>query len=123
MDELIKFLIEYLGPLLQALPAVILFGTVVKVAVDFFAQPLQGRFPEWPWDLLWYVAFFFGVIVGWFAELNVFSTYVDNQLLGRILSSVLVGGGAPMVHTVINESLKSIKQIQLRFENKNNGTG
>ena len=85
---------------MDALASAVLLAVVVKAVLDYIAEPLRTKFPQL--DLWWfnYVALVCGAVVAWFAELNLFASQVPNPILGRILTALVVGGGAKMLNDV-----------------------
>jgi hypothetical protein len=71
--------------------------------VDWIAAPIRQRYPEL--DLWWmlYVALLTGALISWLAGVNLFAGLVENDLLGRILSALLVGGGASLIHDIFDD--------------------
>ena len=79
-----------------------LLAIVNSKLVDYLAAPLKKRFPDL--DLWWllYVSLATGFAIGWFGSVNLFAGYVDNVLLGRVLSSLLVGGGSSLIYDIFD---------------------
>ena len=44
-----------------------------------------------------------GAALGWFSEVNLFEGLIP-VLVGRIVTSLLVGGGSQIVHAVVNKA-------------------
>jgi uncharacterized membrane protein YkvI len=95
MDELIKIL----GPLTPLVVAVLLAVTNSEI-VDYIKKPIERKFPKV--DLWWfiYVGLATGFIIGWFANINLFAGVVDESILGRILTAILIGGGSSLIYKV-----------------------
>ena len=56
--------------------------------------------PRW-W--LIYVSMVAGAALGWFAQVNLFEGLIP-VLVGRIVTSALVGGGSQAVHALVNKA-------------------
>lgn len=84
----------------HAVQVALLLAVVVKVILDYVAKPVRSKFPDL--DLWWfdYVALALGAVVTWFAALNLFTPTLTNQLIGRILTALLVGGGAKLINDI-----------------------
>lgn len=81
----------------------LLLAVVNSKIVDYVADPFRKKFPKA--DLWWliYVALATGAAIGWFAQINLFAEIVPNVLLGRVLTSILIGGGASLLHDVFDK--------------------
>ena len=81
----------------------LLLAVVNSKIVDYVADPVRKHWPDA--DLWWliYVSLATGAAVGWFAEVNLFSAIVPNVVLGRVLSSILIGGGASLLHDIFDK--------------------
>jgi hypothetical protein len=81
----------------------LLLAVVNSKIVDYVADPVRKKFPDA--DLWWliYVSLATGAAVGWFAEINLFREIVPNVILGRVLSSILIGGGASLLHDIFDK--------------------
>lgn len=80
----------------------IFLAAVNKKIVDFLAEPIKKRFPNF--DLWWlmYVALITGAAISWVSGVNLFVDMVDNDLLGQVLSAILVGGGSSLIHDIFD---------------------
>lgn len=79
----------------------VLLAVVNRAIVDYLSAPVKAKFPDL--DLWWlvYVAFATGLLVGWFAGVNLFSSVEGMPvLLGRILTAMCIGGGSNLLHDV-----------------------
>ena len=85
---------------MDALGSGIFLAILVKALLDFLAAPLRARWPEI--DLWWfdYLALVAGAAVAWLAPLNLLTGYVTSELLARVLSALLIGGGAKLINDV-----------------------
>lgn len=88
---------------IDALVVGVLLAVVNTKLVDYLAAPLKQKFPDL--DLWWllYLSLVTGFAIGWFGNVNLFSEYIENVLLGRVLSSLLVGGGSSLIYDVFDK--------------------
>lgn len=89
-----------------------LFLAAVNTAlINYLAEPVRQKYPTI--DLWWllYVALATGFAIAWFAEVNLFGAYIESELLGRILSGFLVGGGSKLIHDVMDKP--QMEEVQL----------
>lgn len=82
----------------------LLLAVANKSIVDFLAAPVRQKWPGIDLWFLVYVSLATGAAIAWFGEVNVFEAIVPNVLLGRILSCILVGGGASLIHDIFDKS-------------------
>jgi len=92
-------LITILGPLTPLVIAVLLAVTNSEI-VDFIKKPVVQKFPDL--DLWWfvYVGLLTGFLIGWFGKINLFTGVVEEDVLGRILTAILIGGGSTLIYRV-----------------------
>ena len=80
-----------------------LFLAVVNMAIiNYLAAPVREKKPKFDLWFLVYVALITGFLISWFAGVNLFADQIVNELLGRILSGILVGGGSSLIHDVFD---------------------
>lgn len=90
--------------------AIGLFLSAVNTAlINYLAEPVRQKYPTI--DLWWllYVALVTGFVIAWFAGVNLFGAYIENELLGRVLSGFLVGGGSSLIHDVFDNRMEGIE--------------
>ena len=94
--------LSILGPLTPLVAATLLAVTNSAV-VSYLKRPLEQKFPGV--DLWWflYVSFVTGLLIGWFAEINLFEGVVEEEILGRILTAALIGGGSNLIYKVFQK--------------------
>lgn len=71
--------------------------------IDWLAEPVRRKFPDVDTWWLLYVAAVTGFVLAWLAGVNLFAAQIENVLLGRILSGLLVGGGSSLIHDVFDQ--------------------
>ena len=88
---------------MEAFVVGVFLATLNTKLIDSLAAPIRRKFPYL--DLWWllYVALVSGAAIAWVAGVNLFTAYVDNVLLGRALSCVLVGGGSSLIHDIFDK--------------------
>jgi hypothetical protein len=87
---------------MSALAVAIFLAVVVKTILDHIAEPLRLKFPNI--DLWWfnYVALVLGGAVSWFSGLDLFGVYIGAPWLARLLTALVVGGGAKLINDVFS---------------------
>jgi len=75
---------------------------VTERITEALAAPLRQKFPNL--DLWWliYVTWIIGGGLVFLAQVNLFSGVFPNELVGQILSAILAGGGANLLHDVFD---------------------
>ncbi len=83
--------------------AVALFlAFLVETLVEhFLGKPLEKQLPTLDRWWLMYVALVVGFAISFFAGLNIFPVDVIPELMGLILTGIIVGGGSQLVHKII----------------------
>jgi hypothetical protein len=90
---------------------VALLAFVVEILVEHLVgKPLEQASPMTSRWWLIYVSLVFGAALGWFAEVNVFDGLIP-VLVGRIVTSLLVGGGSQIVHSVVNKARDPLADV------------
>lgn len=77
---------------------IIFLATLNKLLIDYFAKPLKAKYPN---ITVWlpYVAMLTGGVIGWLSGSNVFAG-MFAEVVGRLLTAVLIGGGSGLIHDV-----------------------
>ena len=71
-----------------------------RLVEHFVGKPLEQKAPLLDRWWLIYVALGVGGAICWFAGLNIFGELMP-EVLGRILTCVIVGGGSELLHAVV----------------------
>ena len=83
---------------------VALLAFVVEILVEHLVgKPLEQASPHTPRWWLIYVSLVGGAALGWFSKVNIFDG-LTPVLVGRIVTSALVGGGSQIVHAVVKKA-------------------
>ena len=89
-------IISALSPLVYAA----LLATVNSELVDLIKRPLVQKFPTFDFWFFVYINMITGFAIGWFAEVNMFIGIIPSENVGRILSSLLIGGGSSLIYKI-----------------------
>jgi len=72
-----------------------------EVLVEHFVgKPLEEKYPDLDRWWLIYVALGVGGCIAWFVGMNIFGDLMP-ELLGRILTAIIVGGGSELIHKIV----------------------
>ena len=88
---------------MDALTIVLFLAIANMNLVDYLVGPIKKRWPDHDYWYLTYVALVTGGVIGWISQANVFGEYIPALLAGRILTSILVGGGASLIHNIFDK--------------------
>ena len=95
------------SPLVQAL----LLAVVNKGIVDYLAAPIKKAYANLDMWWLVYVSLVTGAGIGFISGLNLFVGTLDG-LPGQVVTSILIGCGASLIHDVLDNEGISAKLIQ-----------
>jgi hypothetical protein len=65
--------------------------------IEAVAAPLKKKYPDLDTWWLIYVAWAVGGVLAWLSGVNLFADYLQAPLAGRILTAIVVGGGANLI--------------------------
>ena len=88
---------------MEILVIALFLATVNMAIVDYLAQPVKQKYPRVDFWWLQYVALATGAVIGYIADVNLFAAYFTNAEMGRVLTSVLIGGGSGLIHRVFDK--------------------
>jgi len=88
----------------EALVGVLFLAVINSEIIDYLKAPLARKRPDL--DLWWfvYVSFVTGILIAWFAGVNALHDVVENEIVARLLTGALVGGGSTLVYRVFKQS-------------------
>ena len=85
----------------QALIIAAFMATVANRLVDGLFKPMFAKFNLDNFYLM-YVAWLVGGVLVWITQVNVFVSYVPNPLYGQVLTALVAGGGANLLHDLFD---------------------
>ena len=88
---------------MEAVAVALFLAVANKAIIDYLVAPVRQKWPDFDMWWLVYVALLTGGLIGWLSQVNVFVAYMPDALVGRILSSILVGGGSSLIHDVFKK--------------------
>lgn len=91
---------------MNELTIAIFLSVITNRVIEAFVQPVKKRFPELDFWWLVYVAWPVGGGLAWLAGINLFTALVPglDPLVGRVLTSVVVGGGSNLLADLFQTS-------------------
>jgi hypothetical protein len=88
-------------------------ATTNKILIDAIFKPLRDRFPGHDFFWLFYVSLLTGGAIGWFSEGNMFAEFIPDPIFGRVLTSILIGGGASLIHELFGNLNTAIRSVSI----------
>ena len=91
-------------------------AVVNKTIVDYLLAPVKKKFPNVDYWWATYVALGTGGLLGWTSQANLFTAYVPDVIVGRVLTAVLVGGGAGLIYDLFDKNEKEFTALEANVE-------
>ena len=89
----------------EMLAIAFLLAVANNAIVDYLANPVRKRFPDFDLWFLPYVAFVTGGVIAYIADVNLFA-FIPGLVAvpGRLLTAAVIGGGAGMIHKIFDHA-------------------
>ena len=86
----------------EALAVVIGFMVLANRLVEALITPL---FKKYTVDSFWlmYIAWVLAGVLVFLADVNLFAPFIEAPLVGKILTAVVAGGGANLLHDLVDQ--------------------
>jgi hypothetical protein len=86
----------------QVLAVVIGFMVLANRLVEMLVTPL---FEKFEWDKFWimYIAWVVSGVLVAFSQVNLFEAFIPNQIVGLVLTAIIAGGGANLLHDLVDQ--------------------
>ena len=87
----------------NAMAVALLLAVTNQKVIDFLMEPVRKRFPDA--DLWWvtYLSLVTGLLITYLSGVNLFVAFMPSApLAGVVLTGVLVGGGASLIHDIFD---------------------
>jgi len=61
---------------------------------------------KYGWDKFWlmYPAWILAGVLVWLTGVNLFAAYIPNELIGKILTAIVAGGGSNLLHDLTDKT-------------------
>jgi len=87
---------------------IVTLGVVIGMMVlanRLVAALVTPLFDKYGWDKFWlmYPAWVLAGVFVWFTGLNLFAAYIPNELIGKILTAIVAGGGSNLLHDLTDK--------------------
>ena len=82
----------------------IVIGMMV-LANRLVAALITPIFDKYGWDKFWlmFVSWALSGVFVWLTGVNLFAAYIPNALVGKVLTAVVAGGGANLLHDLTDK--------------------
>jgi hypothetical protein len=87
----------------------VVFGFMV-LANRLVAMLVRPVFEKYQWDEFWlaYPSWILSGILVWFTGVNLFAGVIPSALVGQILTAIVAGGGANLLHDATNNPVGEV---------------
>ena len=87
---------------------VVTLGIVIGMMVlanRLVAALVTPIFDKYSWDKFWlmFVSWALSGVFVWLTGVNLFAAYIPNALVGQILTAIVAGGGANLLHDLTDK--------------------
>jgi len=87
---------------------IVTLGVVIGMMVlanRLVAALVTPLFDKYGWDKFWlmYPAWVLAGVFVWFTGLNLFAAFIPNELIGKILTAIVAGGGSNLLHDLTDK--------------------
>lgn len=87
---------------------VVTLGVVIGMMVlanRLVAALVTPIFDKYGWDKFWlmFVSWVLSGVFVWLTGVNLFAPYIPNVLVGKVLTAVVAGGGANLLHDLTDK--------------------
>jgi len=91
----------------EALTIASFLAVVAKTLVEGLVTPLFDKFK---WDKFWLLYVSWGVAAGVVAlgQVNLFTGYIANPIVGCVLTALICGGGSNLIHDLFDTKAKRV---------------
>jgi len=86
---------------IATLGVVIGFMVLANRLVEMLVTPV---FEKYSWDKFWlmYPSWILSGVFVWLSGVNLFTAYIPDVLIGKILTAVVAGGGSNLLHDLVD---------------------
>jgi len=87
---------------------IVTLGVVIGMMVlanRLVAALVTPLFDKYSWDKFWlmYPAWILAGVLVWLTGVNLFAAYIPNELIGKILTAIVAGGGSNLLHDLTDK--------------------
>jgi len=87
---------------------IVTLGVVIGMMVlanRLVAALVTPLWDKYGWEKFWlmYPAWILAGVFVWFTGLNLFAAFIPNELIGKILTAIVAGGGSNLLHDLTDK--------------------
>ena len=87
---------------------IVTLGVVIGMMVlanRLVAALVTTLFDKYGWDKFWlmYPAWIVAGVFVWYTGLNLYATFIPNELIGKILTAIVAGGSSNLLHDLTDK--------------------
>lgn len=86
----------------DVLAIVIGFMVLANRLVEMLITPLFDHYELDKFSLM-YIAWAFAGVLVFLAGVNLFEVYIPNEIIGKVLTAVVAGGGSNLLHDLVDQ--------------------
>ena len=88
---------------------IVTLGVVIGMMVlanRLVAALVTPLFDKYGWDKFWlmYPAWILAGVLVWLTGVNLFAAYIPNELIGKVLTAIVAGGGSNLLHDLTDKT-------------------
>ena len=87
---------------------IVTLGVVIGMMVlanRLVAALVTPLWDKYGWDKFWlmYPAWILAGVLVWLTGVNLFAAYIPNELIGKVLTAIVAGGGSNLLHDLTDK--------------------
>jgi len=88
---------------------IVTLGVVIGMMVlanRLVAALVTPLWDKYGWDKFWlmYPAWILAGVLVWLTGVNLFAAYIPNELIGKVLTAIVAGGGSNLLHDLTDKT-------------------
>ena len=88
---------------------IVTLGVVIGMMVlanRLVAALVTPLWDKYGWDKFWlmYPAWILAGVLAWLTGVNLFAAYIPNELIGKVLTAIVAGGGSNLLHDLTDKT-------------------
>jgi membrane-associated PAP2 superfamily phosphatase len=89
---------------MEQLTTALFLATANYAIINYLADPVRQQYPNLNLWWLVYVAFATGAALSWLAGVDLLAVYIDNALVSRLVTALVIGGGSNLIHNIFGST-------------------